>query len=155
MWLPLALTLIVLLTVALAVGGAFLGLKWGWPAVLAGVDRHMEAKHDALRASIALLRSDLDVIPASFETYQKEVQRLHGQAYRLVRRARKELADSGVIDPEIEGVAGELSLVDGVSEPGVGLQPVHPVVDLTPETPTRQAPMSWQARTFMHKHKLA
>jgi len=155
MWLPLALTLIVLLTVALAVGCAFLGLRWGWPAILAGVDQHMEVKHSDLRADIAQLRADLDAIPASFLDYQKEVQRLHGQAYRLVRRARKELSESGVVDPDVEGVAADLQLVDGVRVGENGLQPVPESVALPEPAQPPQRSMTWQQRTFIHKHKLA
>ncbi len=155
MWLPLAVSLAILLAVALAVGSAWLGLKWGWPAVLAGVDRHMEANNTALRADVAQLRAGIDAIPASFLDYQKEVQRIHGQAYRLVRRARKELAEGGVVDPDVEGVAADLQLVDGIPGEAPGLQPMHESVALPQTARPPQKPMTWQQRTFIHKHKLA
>jgi len=154
MWLPIGFTLIVLLALLLAAGGAFLALRWGWPAVLKAVVSHMEPALREHTTRIDAIETAVEAIPASFEAYQKEVKRIHDRAYVVVRRARKELAESNVEQPELEQLATGLQLFDGaggadgeVSQVPEALAPYAAPVEAS-------TPLTWRQLTFRRKHGL-
>jgi len=156
MWLPIGLTLIVLLALALAAGGTFLALKWGWPAILSAVVTHMDPAITQLAGRIQEIERDVAGIPKSFLEYQKEVKKIHDRAYLVARRARKELAESGVQEPELEQISTDLQLFDGTGGEA-GPVPTMPegVARLAAPYEAAQAPLTWRQRTFRKKHGIA
>lgn len=156
MWLPVGLAVIVLLVVAVTIGGAFMGFKYGFPALVDAIDRRLDPAWRQFAKELAQLRADIDAIPKSFEEYQAEVKRLHDRAYHRVRRARAELAERGVADPEVDQVAGELQQFDGEGGlPGqLSLLPEDMAVGQTSsptQQPMTQQPLTWQQRTARYK----
>jgi len=152
MWLPIGLTVCVLLAAFLAVGGASLALKHGWPAILAAVGRHVAPALAAMQAEIVDIRGEVAAIPKSFESYEKEVKRLHDRAYHRVRRAREEFAQRGGADPELDQVAGELQLFDGERGAPGGVPVMPEGLAEHPSARAPEQPLTWQQRTVRYKY---
>jgi hypothetical protein len=79
-----------------------------------------------------------------------QATRAEGRARAVVKRARAELADSGLVSEGLEAEAAQLQLIDGEGSDGGDVQPVrrslaHPPTLLPPEPP------SWEAQTMMKK----
>jgi len=152
MWLPIGLTVCVLLAVFLAVGSASLALKHGWPAILGAVGRHVGPALAEMKAEIVDIRGEVAAIPKSFESYEKEVKRLHDRAYHRVRRAREELKARGANDPELDEVAGQLHFFDGEGGAAGGVPVVPQGVAQYPQAGAETPPLTWQQRTQRYKH---
>ena len=66
----------------------------------------------------------------------ERVDRSERRIHATVKRARKELADSGFESPGLEAEAAELRLVDGAGREGGGVPAVPPSVDGAEEGPS-------------------
>lgn len=145
-----SLTIALILTLAACGGTAYVALTRGWPFVVRQLERHFEPVLAQVGADVAELRRDVDEMPKTFEGYQKEVQRLHGQAYVRVRRAKAELEARGFADAGVDEVDRRLQLVNGEGG-GEGQMPALPE-DVAPTPTLPPQPLTWQQRTARYKY---
>lgn len=98
---------------------------------------------DALRERLALLETLPPVVEALEQKIKEftfaiaegieRVDRAERRIHATIKRARKELADSGVESPGLEAENHELSPIDGSGGPGVGVQPLRAGVERVEE----------------------
>ena len=153
------------MTCAVIVAGAVL-LPRVLPWISGVLERHLDArlvvfgtvleqhKRDLEDRTKAIER-DLEMLPLTWKGFQDEVKRLGERGYFHVRRARKELQESGYQDAQLDHVAGELQQFDGTGGAGEGLRILPEEVA---EHSTHRVPDGpplkehWKTRTLRYKH---
>lgn len=93
-------------------------------------------REDRLRA----LEDAVEMLPQRWDQIRKEAERLDGRARHAVRRVAAELEERGLADDTIDGLAGELRLVDG----GGGAQEELPAMPQSVAEPP-PPPTDWRA----------
>lgn len=154
MWFSVVLSVIALLVVLGTMGGAIMAARTGWPLVLGALESKVDDLTRPLAAKIVELKAEIESFPAEWKRETKEAKRLQDRAYYRVRSARSELAERGLVDPELDLLAGEVRDPDGEGVPEGGVQPVLSVMAPTPEARVA-APLTWRQLTTRKKHGIA
>jgi len=154
MWVSVVLSVIALLVVLGVVGGVIVAVRSSWPLVLGALERRVEDLVRPLNAEIAALRTQIESFPAEWKRETKESKRLQDRAYYRVQRAREELAERGLSDGELDGLATEVREPDGAGGEGSGVLPMLPAMAQGP-APVAAAPLTWRQLTTRKKHGIA
>lgn len=87
-----------------------------------------------LESSVAELEQEMKDLVLAVSDGIERTDRAERRIKATVKRARRELADHGLVDPGLEAEGAELQLVDDPRSEGGGLQPVRaPVEEPLPE----------------------
>ncbi len=112
--------------------GIFTGLSDQTTSRLAQVEQRLLA----IEGNDSQLVEKLKVLTFAVAEGIERVDRSERRIHATIKRARKELADSGFESPRLEAEAAELQLVDGKGGTGGELPDVPASVDVPDETPS-------------------
>jgi len=84
---------------------------------------------DTFKQVVADVLGDMKELTIAVSEGIERTARTERRIKSTVKRARKELAESGVEDEGLEAEDEELRLVDGEGSDGAGLQPMRPAVE--------------------------
>jgi len=76
------------------------------------VEAYVGQQLELFGTQFSQLSDEVAALPKTYEEERRESKRLRDRASYHVRRARAELADLNLEDGELEGLAGELRLID-------------------------------------------
>jgi len=113
---------------ALVALGAFVVHKWLEPMMDVVVGRYVDAPIKHLHDRVAALESDVDELPKRWDDIRGESKRLRDRATYHVRRARAELEQLDLEDPELDALASDLRGRNGEPEQAGELQSVPDLV---------------------------
>jgi len=96
--------------------GAFFVRKWFLPGLEVVVGRYVDAPLKALHERVSVVESDVDELPKRWDDIRGESKRLRDRATYHVRRARAELEQLDLEDPELDALASDLRGRNGEGE---------------------------------------
>jgi ABC-type transporter Mla subunit MlaD len=131
--------------------------------VLQGLQEAFRESHrdelDAIHAQLADVIGDLvalqakaDQLPQTWEEMHAKVRRTEERTRGAVRRARKELEESGFRSEELDGTWAELQPLDADGSGGEGLQPMHNGVGHVPAPVEGPQIEPWRAAALTRKY---
>ena len=158
---PTILASIALAVSFLTIVGAVVAFPYAKALVMGALESYIDGKvshlmvgirdrGDRLEAGVADLKRLIDVTSLTWEAHENEVKRLGNRADHHVRRARAELAQHGVSDPELEEIGGQLQLLHGERSDAGELPAVSQ--EVAPVAAPKPVPESWQTITMRYKH---
>lgn len=143
----------VLLSLVVLLG--LLGASW---AVSRALDRVVYTLRDHLEgmdlrvqdARIREIEDAVDRLPAKWTEMVEQASRAEGRTRAIVQRARRELAESGIVNESVEGEAAQLRLIDedgggGEEMPAVRRSVAYPSAQAQPPAP------DWETLTRQKK----
>jgi len=118
-------------------------------ALIAWASGYIEGSVQPFESRLKALEALVDDLPVRWDEIRDEAQKIKARAHYHVKRARSELAEIGLEDPELEGLDGQLRLIDDGRSEEEGMRSVPEGVVGVPEASQVE---SWQLATMRHKY---